>query len=1649
MERDVAARELLTLCSKALEKEKDPVRRGRLHYECARVLEVPLGDLEQATKNYQSAYKLIPDHEPTVAGLRRVLLRRERFDEALPVFDHSVRLEERAEDKAALLYDKGRLLEDRLKKPAEARSAYEAALELSPLDAAILSAVARVQRAARAWAALDGIVERQSQVAEGDAGLRAARIAERARLTETRGTDPTLAAEQYQRAFETEPRSSAALRDLERLHEKHRRHRDLVAALEARVADSSDPLVRATALYRMARVLSGRLMDWAGAAAALERAYRESPSDLLVLEELGRVYERVADHAALASVFERRVERSTDLRSQVDCMLKCARIHEQKLEDEQRAVAWYERALTLDPTNIPALQALAKLYVRSRQWPRLVRMHLAEAEHASNNLRRAAAHARVAEIQERHLGNRDEAMAQHARALGMVPGYDPSFRALSRLYHEAGRHAELVELYERAVELAADEETRFTYLFKIGRIFEDALDAPQHAIFAYRRILKLDDRHFGALHALQRASERSGEWKTLVEALEHEARLLADPRRRVALLHRAGEVSEELLRDDEAALAHYRAVLAIEERYAPALGSLGRIHHRAGRWEDLLAVYEKELALATEPSEQAALLHRMGRLAEEQLGRADDALGYFRKAASTDAAHAAAVHDFQRLLSALGRHKELIVALESELKRAPAGEAAAHVALRIAEVYETHLDAPDKALAAYERALAGQPTLRAALDGRSRLLGRTAAHQALAAALEGEAETAADAVARVGARLSAGEVCRDDLSDLARAAKNFEAVLEDVPGHPAALIALESIYSERAETESLRRVLKAQASTFGDVRAQVGALRELIRLDEAEGQPKTEDCRAILSRLPGDVRALEAAERAALGLGEALALAEVDAELGTLPKPSRSAAHDTRLGEYFEPQNPVRALERYQAALARDPENLAAARGVTRVAEAVADPVLLEQAAEGEARVTRDTSRAARLLTFAAELHQTRSEFAAAATALERALEIYPDHLLAAGSLVALLDERGEIDRLIQTLSSAAQRAEDPDVGARHWIAVAGLHADRRGDLPAALAALARVEKRLPNHVPTLLELAELYARDRQFGEAASRLSRALAQSPGEGIVVAANLRLAELQHEHLDDPKAAMVALEAVLSRDPQHSGALLRLLKLQVTTEDPAAPETARRLALSSPEPKARADAWTMLGRLRRKGDDVEAATAAFAEAVRIDGLLSPSAAELKELFVAQKLDGSEPAWQAYVDALLHFVTSSGADSAALAAAYLELGRVTADELGDPNRAIELLERGLAVRPKDVALRVELAARLRKARSLPRALEELRRLVEIEPLRVDTWRDLGEVFDGLGRNAEGSLALGPLVALGGGGELQRATWASRAPRTNELGEGAFGADQFEAIDLLSAPDASGNKVHFAAAAAAVMQLAEGLGKVYGPGLERFGLTSRDKVTSRTMHASRIVAERIARIFGVSEFDLYPATSYEGPLAVVLSDPVGIVLPASFAARSDAEQNFLLARPLANIARRLHVVDALPGADLALYLGAVGRNADATFLPPGLDEAALDTLTKRVAKSVSWLSRGRVEDVARAYAQAGPVDAQEFGRRVRLTAARAALLVSDDVVSTVQLLRRTEGDQAGLDGPRAEAGLRTVRDLLRVWVSDASIGVRRDIGLL
>ena len=222
-------------------------------------------------------------------------------------------------------------------------------------------------------------------------------------------------------------------------------------------------------------------------------------------------------------------------------------------------------------------------------------MHLAEAAAGASSAQRAAAHARAAEILERRLRRPADAAFHHAQALALVPGFPASFKALVRLYGQSGQHRELVELYERAIDETTTVEWKVTYLFNVGALWEEALGDGTQAAHAYRRILELQSDNLGALHALQRVLEKTEQYDKLVSCLEREAELTQEMDLVLGLLHRAGTILDEQIGDQTAAKQRFLKALDIDPSFVPALASLGRIHYRAGQWDDLLQMYRREL----------------------------------------------------------------------------------------------------------------------------------------------------------------------------------------------------------------------------------------------------------------------------------------------------------------------------------------------------------------------------------------------------------------------------------------------------------------------------------------------------------------------------------------------------------------------------------------------------------------------------------------------------------------------------------------------------------------------------------------------------------------------------------------------------------------------------------------------------------------------------------------------------------------------------------------------------------------------------------------------------------------------------------------------------------------------------------------------
>jgi len=1613
------ARALIDRCRRDLTKKPDDLRCARLHYEMARLYEGILEDPKNAEKHYLDAARHSPTHVAAIRGARRLALAAGKHGATLSLFDQEIRATPDPRRRAGLYYEKGRVLEDGLDRRDEARRAYTQALELDRDQASVLKAIERLERRAGEWSALEKTYAHMASSITGDPKLRAAWTATRAQIAEIYDNNPRQATSLYRTAMELVPETAGALSSLKRLTRSQRMWTDLVNALQAEVSLATDAQAKIDALWRIARVQRVALGDAAAATAALELAQQLDKSDRLIVRELSELYEATGRHEALAGALTRLAETASEPRERVSLAHRLGMLYDDVLDDRERARRWYEIALDLDGRYEPVRTALDALYRRVGDWEALVRLKQIVVASTEDQRQRADAHVVIGRVLESKLSQPDEAARHYSQALGLAPDNDEAFKALDRLHTAAGRFRELAELFQRRVDRTPDQDELVGFLFRIGAIYEDRLGEPKGAVAAYQRILGQKPNHVAALQSLTRAAQQAGEHAVVVEALEREA-VLAGAERALTLKVRAAVTIDRDLGDPERAIGKLKDVLAQDKMHREALDALAATYQRLGRYDNLLEVWEQGLAI-TDKVRQPELLHKMGELCRTRLAKEDDAVGYYRRALSIEPNHELSFEGMVSALRSKERWPDLCTALERRVETLEEDEEKAHLAVELAELYEERLKQADKALAAYDKALAAMPALASAMEARQRLLSDKKAWKALAQSLMEEANLSAADEDSNDALLRAGAVYAGRLEELDAAARCYQQILGKTPRHIAALLALEGIYDQSNNVAGLADVYQRQADVISDPTAKVAALRELARA-ETDELAKAKTLEAILDVARGDLEALEGLAAMARARNDGAALLGLEARLATAAaEPTVQAFHQAKVAELLERVGGPGALETYRAAIKSDGESMSVARGFTRVARAAGDAVALREAAELEARVTGDRDLAVQLLVQASVVRSEARDHQGAVKDLERALDLDPDNREVATRLRNVLVSLGQIPYLIDALGRAAGRAQKPEAAADLHVLVAELHADHRSDLPAALAACDRALARVSTHTSTLLRRAEYLERGRQWNEAAAALRTLVEHTTERGILADAHLRLAAICDDHLSNVDQAVRSLRAVLVQDEANREALTRLCRLQLGLgKRDEALELARKLTDLADGPIERAEALVEVARIEKALKKHDNCAKTLLEAISLSGAEGAAADDYRKLIGKR----GNATWDGYLGALMRYKDLANRMGHATAPTYLALAEVFGDHLNRVDRAFSTLREGIERDPAAVSLTLELATRLSAMGSFDRSVEVLRRFLHHDVTKVDVWRSLSTAVGNMGDGEESVAVLLALMVLEAGQPEEQMTLRARRARAGEAPPGLLGDHGIRQIQVHSAFDSP--------AAEMTGALAEALGKIYQPEYANYGLSKRDRIRAGATNSVRSLADRIATVFGVTEFDLYIHSEQVRDVTIELANPPAIMVPSWATNLPTAELAFLLARPLAHIARETHPVMRVPTTELSASLKA----ATHAHVPGYGNVNDLEHRGRQILKAIPRKHRRLAEEAAARFASQPPPSVTRWVADVELTAARAALLVCDDIAAAARVLVRTRGEKVGEDN--------TATHLLRFWASDIALRFRR-----
>jgi hypothetical protein len=1604
--------------------------------------------------------------------------------------DHELRLATTQARRADLQVERARALEREPRRDHRAiLEALRKALTLAPTHAeASLALASALQRAigdasGRATSEpLEGELAAQLgrlAGAYGDTELVAAFHASRARILERHG-ELAAAEEAYVSSLAADGRVGPTREAYKRLLLARGGFAKLRDALAEEAGREGDRARSVRLLFEAARVSVERLGDDAGAIDLLEHAAGRAPTDATidgrVLDELVRLQDARHDTAGVIAARRARIAHETSREMRAIELRRLAEACE-RTGDGGSAIEALERARQLEPLDEETLRALDRLYEASApggakpatQATRLS-MWLDVAAKGRDAATRAEAYVRAASVAEIGLRQPDEAIAHLRAAWTTDPTRLDALDALARLLHPRADVAAadeatvqgaraLVDLYRHAALVATEPARAIAYLEKVAALLEDELHEPARAAEVYGEILRREPRRRGAILGRQRALERAGDATGLARALEDEASQAETGEHRRALRLRAARVWSAGAGDAERALSAIRAVLAEAPADPAALRAQLDVQERAGRWEEVVATLRallpREPVAADDTRALAVELQlRIADLSQRRLARDEDAIAALRAVLAIDPKHAVATRELASALRSRGTWRAAAELDEAIAAATDDATTAARHWVRAAELWEGRLDDDARAQAAYGHALSAHADDLAAWEGLARLAERRRAHKELEAAyrLRIDQETGQR---RIALRLALAEllVRRGDRLDVA--AQELDALLAEAPARVQALELAATVHRLRGDDAALVRTLTQLAQVLRDPLAKRAVLWELVRLQEAVNVgagPRWDPIAAYLLLFeldPTDEAALDGIVRLATSRVLAGAQSEEDGTPSGAGLPNvrgllafglrkqASAARDDgfrnsvelRLADLLEDSiaRPEidEALGLYRAVLARDPESPTACEGLRRLGARLADATAELEGETHAAAMAPEPPRAVEHWLKAAALAprvpvDRGGGDAGAIELVGRALAVAPDSEAAARANLELLERLGRHELLAERLGDASARATRPDRVVALARAGARVAHDACNSTPRAITLLERARQAAPEDPLTLVELGALQMEQRAWAEGARTLEEALTHAAQEerALRLRALRLLADAYAGPLGDQLRAAERYRQLVSLDARDVGARRALATALLGLGRGA--DAAEELGRLGVDPLAtredRVEALLDLADVRIARHEQADAERALRDALALEP--DPKAEPFARLEAWHARFGTGDA--SFAATLRTLVDGAGADPRW----RVRLGQMEAHRLGDPASGVAHLVAAVSALPDDDDARLALGEAQLASGSLEEAATSIRAVLTHTPVHPGALDAAARANLALGRRDEASVIEEARAYLGYGEGLvafRARTLPATPPRADVLEDASI-------VAALLPGDAQGPAFETLAA------LADQLGKLFPADLGALGVTPRDRLAARAPHPLRALVDRAATALGVTQVDLYVHEAKASHLLVENLDPPAIVLPASLRALPELEAAFAVGRLVAKVAMRAWLVDKLPARALQEVIYAAVEPFGAR-VPR---DPARDELSRRIQKALTRKGRKQLEEL-------GPrvvaFDAEALVRGVERAAAHAAYLLTGDLVSALDHLRRGDptSDPATAGTPSCE--------LLRYALSADAATMRRRLG--
>ncbi len=1316
--------DLLSNLERQVELAERTSEIAALKYRIGNLWQVHLGDIARAIESFREALEIDPAHDETLRALDGLVHSKTEpvmaarvlepiyeasgeYAKLVEVIEVVVAHNEDPLSRVELLHRIAHLQEASIDNVQGAFDAHVRALRDDSGNALTLGHLERLAEITGTWepvAALYGAEAAKSLDVPRQVDL----YTRLARVHEQELADVPSAIATLRKLLEVESDNKPAVLALDRLYTASAAWPELTEILRREIALSETDREVADLQYRLAQVLESRLGDRKAAVEVYREILTTQPtheSALTALEtmfhaghlqvEIGNVleplYEASSEFGKLHAIHEVQLQKLSGPERQA-MYQRLAELAEHRLEDPALALRWWAQAVVEDPRWERAVEDGERLAKDTGAWgdvvaayrEALTRIPSGDSELAKQtNLRLA----RVYEFEVREPAN---AVATYLAALELDAKDSDALAALDRLYLNAGMSEDLVEILRRRIEVVQDPDEQLELVFRRGELFADVLGDLEQALGCYNAILDRDSRNRRALEAIENIHFRREEWKPLFDTYEKLVDTADSDAEMADIYARMARICSDALNDEDKAIELLGRVLDIRGEEPQALSALADLTTRGEKWEELVEIVERQIAVAQGHREQIALYKRLGDIWENKLSRERNALDAWLAADRLDSRDPETLQSLARLYRSTQAWDELSQTIRRILdvgqRNATVSESEViELYAQLGQLEGDVLGRVEEAIAAWRQVIAIDPSDFRALSALENLFVREARWEESIDVLEKRALVLDDEQQRRDTLLQAAATWEEKVEDLSRAAQVYERVRASDPTNSTASERLEAIYRQQYKWAELVEILLERSENVANVEQQIQLLNQVAGIYETEIGDQESAFYVLQAAFKRDYSHDQTAhelERLATATNrwEEL-LDEYTNRVNELEREDRGAAADlwVKIGRWYSEHlsHLEYAIHSVQQALRIDPSHTGALAGMADLQRKRGSWSELSETLHRHAAVEPAPEKRTELYIQLAELLERQMlDIGGAIHSYQQALLHDGGSKTALAALDRLYRRTEQWEPLIDVMTRRADLSTDDQDIIRLRLEVGSIWDQRLLNAGQSIGAYQKVLDLDPSNIAALRALEALYEKTEQTEKYLDVLEAQLDAMPSDQERVSLYERMAAAWEERFGKLDRAAEALEKIVAIDSRSYSAYRELARLyQQAGKYEALVETYRNHIAATTDLTTRVELYVAMGQTYElQLNEVDRALEAYNDVLGIDSDEPRALDALGRLY--EKIGEYDRA----IDMMGHLVTLTQ-DARKQVELYSRMGRLQYTKLQDPEGAEANLLRGLSL--------------------------------------------------------------------------------------------------------------------------------------------------------------------------------------------------------------------------------------------------------------------------------------------------------------------------------------------------------------------------------